>query len=47
MDEAMQRYFAEKNVAGAAPCLGSWYSPARPRARNFFAGLFKKSGIWT
>ena len=52
MDEAMQRYFAEKNVARRSALLRELaeHGPTQEElelARNFFAGLFKKSGIWT
>lgn len=47
MGEAMQRYFEEKNVARRSALLRELVFACPPEDKDFFAGLFKKSGIWT
>lgn len=47
MDEAMQRYFAEKNVARRSALLRELAFACWPEGKDFFRpGLFKKSVIW-
>ena len=43
MDEAMQRYFAEKNVARRSALLRELVFACPPEGKEFF----KKSVIWT